>query len=117
LDIDAANAIKTLLEKGPTTLRNDLEDWKTELFNGKNILFYQGKNYIPRNQQLRTELIQKFHDSTTAGHPGELETLNAIKQHYWWPGMRSFKPVKPILFTYRRTKNDSTLCKQLNGYD
>ena len=31
-----------------------------------------------------------FHDHETAGHPGELETYNAIRQHYWWPGMRTF---------------------------
>jgi hypothetical protein len=27
---------------------------------------------------------------TVAGHPGELETFNAIQQHYWWPGLRTF---------------------------
>ena len=31
-----------------------------------------------------------FHDHKTAGHPGELETYNAIRQHYWWPGLRTF---------------------------
>jgi hypothetical protein len=31
-----------------------------------------------------------FHDHDTAGHPGELETFNSIRQHYWWPGLRSF---------------------------
>ena len=25
-----------------------------------------------------------------AGHPGELETFNSVKQHYWWPGMQTF---------------------------
>jgi len=90
LDTDAADAIKTLLGQGPTTLRNDLSDWTTELFNDKNILFYKGRNYIPKNQELRMEIAQKFHDSPTAGHPGELETFNGIKEHYWWPGMRSF---------------------------
>jgi Integrase zinc binding domain len=24
------------------------------------------------------------------GHPGELETYNVVKQHYWWPGLRIF---------------------------
>jgi hypothetical protein len=24
------------------------------------------------------------------GHPGELETYNAVKQHYWWPGLQIF---------------------------
>ena len=31
-----------------------------------------------------------FHDHKTAGHPGELKTYNAIRSHYWWPGMRTF---------------------------
>ena len=31
-----------------------------------------------------------FHDHETAGHPGELETYNSVRQHYWWPGMRTF---------------------------
>ena len=31
-----------------------------------------------------------FHDHETAGHLGELETYNLVKQHYWWPGMRTF---------------------------
>ena len=31
-----------------------------------------------------------FHDHETVRHPGELETYNAIRQHYWWPGMRTF---------------------------
>ena len=31
-----------------------------------------------------------FHDHETAGHPGELETHNAIQQHYWWPGLCTY---------------------------
>jgi hypothetical protein len=31
-----------------------------------------------------------FHDHETAGHPGELETYNAIRQHLGWPGLRTF---------------------------
>ena len=31
-----------------------------------------------------------FHDHKTAGHPRELETFNSIRQHYWWPGLRTF---------------------------
>ena len=45
LDFDAVEAIKGLLEQGPTTLRHDLSDWKIEDYDGKNILFYKGKNY------------------------------------------------------------------------
>ena len=31
-----------------------------------------------------------FHDPKTAGHPGEIATYNAVQQHYWWPGLRTF---------------------------
>jgi hypothetical protein len=32
----------------------------------------------------------RYHDALTAGHPGELETYNALHTHYWWPGMHTF---------------------------
>jgi hypothetical protein len=90
LDYDAAEAIKGLLEKGPTELRHDLNDWKIEEFEGKNILFYKGKNYIPKDDALRRGILQRYHDHETAGHPGELQTFNAVREYYWWPGMRTF---------------------------
>jgi len=90
LDTEAIDAINLLLEKGPTNVRHDLEDWTTEEFEGKNVLFFQGKNYIPKDQELRRQITSKYHDIVSAGHPGEIETLNAIKEYYWWPGMRTF---------------------------
>jgi len=90
LDTDATDAIELLLGKGPPNLRHDLQDWTIEQFEGKNILFYQGKNYIPKDHGLRKEITSQFHDKIAAGHPGEIETFNAVKEYYWWPGMRSF---------------------------
>ena len=86
-DFDVKNALKILLEKGPNTLQSDLEDWKLEKHNGDNVMFYKGKNYIPNNLGLRQDIVKMFHDHETAGHPGELETFNSVKQYYWWPGM------------------------------
>ena len=79
-----------ILEKGPNTLQHDLEDWKLEKHNGKNIMLYKGKNYIPNDLDLQWDIVRMFHDHETAGHPGELETFNSVKQHYWWPGMQTF---------------------------
>jgi len=89
-NMDAANAIKILLEKGPRELNNKLEEWTIEQFEGKNILFYQGRNYVPNDLELRKHIIHKYHDTITAGHPGELKTFNAVRRHYWWPGMCIF---------------------------
>ena len=53
LDIDVKNAIKTLLQEGPTNLNNNLEDWKIKEVNGRKIIFYKEKNYIPKDQELQ----------------------------------------------------------------
>jgi len=78
LDTSAAEALKLLLEDGPNTLQDDLSDWTTEDLDGKPMLFYQGKQYVPKNDQLRREIVNTFHYPITAGHPGEIATYNDI---------------------------------------
>jgi hypothetical protein len=34
LDLDIKNAIETLMEEGPTSLKNNLQDWKIEEIDG-----------------------------------------------------------------------------------
>jgi hypothetical protein len=58
LDIDAANALKALLGQGPIAMQRDLEDWQIDVFDNINILFYQGKNYIPKDAELRKEIVE-----------------------------------------------------------
>jgi Integrase zinc binding domain/Chromo (CHRromatin Organisation MOdifier) domain/Integrase core domain len=89
-DFDVTKAIELLQENGPTTIQNDLEDWRIEEVDEKKTIFYKGKQYIPKDQELRWDILKLFHDHETAGHPGELETYNSVKQHYWWPGLRVF---------------------------
>jgi hypothetical protein len=90
LDLDVKNAIETLMEEGPTNLKNDLQDWKIEEIDGRKTIFFKGKNYIPKDIKLRRDIVKMYHDHETAGHPGELETYNGIRQNYWWPGLRTF---------------------------
>ena len=89
-DYDIKNTLELLLENGPNSLRQDLEDWRLEKHGSKNILFYKDKNYIPDDLDLRRDIVKMFHDHEMVGHPGELEMYNSVKQHYWWPGMRTF---------------------------
>ena len=53
LDIDVKNVMETLLQEGPTNLENNLEDWKIKEVDGRRTIFYKGKNYIPKDQELR----------------------------------------------------------------
>ena len=92
IDSDAAEVLKLLLEEAPTEMTTGLEDWKLETGNYRrqNILFYKGKKYIPKDIELEQDIVKTFHDHETAGHPGEIGTYNAVQQHYWWPGLRTF---------------------------
>ena len=60
-----------------------------EKFEDRNIIFFKGKNYIPRDDDLHQDITRLFHDQT-AGHPGELGTYNTLQQHYWWPGLCTY---------------------------
>ena len=42
-----------MLEQGPTALQQELGDWTIEKFEGRDIVFFKGKNYIPRDNNLR----------------------------------------------------------------
>jgi hypothetical protein len=90
LDLDVKNAIETLMEEGLTNLKNNLQDWKIEEIDRRKTIFFKEKNYILKDMELRRDIVKMYHDHETAGHPGELETYNEIRQNYWWPGLRMF---------------------------
>ena len=52
MDYEVKETLDLLLKNGPTNLQKDLSDRKTEEVNGKTTLFYKGKNYIPKDQEL-----------------------------------------------------------------
>jgi hypothetical protein len=90
LDLDVKNAIETLIEEGPTNLKNNLQDWKIEEIDGWKTIFFKENNYIPKDMEVWRDIVKMYHDHKTAGHPGELETYNRIRRNYWWPGLRTF---------------------------
>ena len=90
LDFDIVNILEGLLQGNLTMLTEDLSDWSVEELDKGKAIFYKGKNYVPRDGELRRNIVKMFHDHKTVGHPGELETYNSVREHYWWPGLRTF---------------------------
>ena len=60
-DYDVKNTLELLLENGPNSLRQDLEDWRLEKHNGRNVLFYKDKNYVPDDLDLQRDIVKMFH--------------------------------------------------------
>jgi hypothetical protein len=46
-------AIKLLQEEGLTSIQNNLEDWKIEEVDDQKTIFYKGKQYVPKDQELQ----------------------------------------------------------------
>ena len=45
------------------------------------------KLYVPKNEELRIEIIQLHHDVLVAGHGGKWKTTKLVTRNYWWPGV------------------------------
>ena len=79
------HAIKRNLEEEVKEMKDvalGLCEWKNEH------LWYQGKIWIPNNEELRMSLIHKNHDDPLAGYGGTAKTTELVSRQYYWPRMR-----------------------------
>ena len=42
---------------------------------------------MPRDEELRAEVIQLHHNVPAAGHGGRWKTVELVTRNYWWPGV------------------------------
>lgn len=66
---DALEAIKT---HGPLPMKSELEDWIME----DGLVFYKNRCYVPLDEELRRDIVFRYHDSPSMGHPGQYGTLS-----------------------------------------
>jgi len=59
------------------------EEWKLE----GNLVLKKGKVYVPKDEELRAEVIQLHHDVPAVGHGGRWKTVELVTRNYWWPGV------------------------------
>jgi len=45
------------------------------------------KVYMPKDEELRAEVIWLHHDVLAAGHGGRWKTVELVTRNYWWPGV------------------------------
>jgi len=47
----------------------------------------EGKVYVPKDEELRTEIIRLHHDTLVGGHGGQWKTVELVTRNFWWPGV------------------------------
>lgn len=67
-------------------LRNQEAGWTDD---GKGIVTWRDRVYVPRDKGLRGKIIRLNHDTPSAGHPGRYKTQELITRNYWWPGIQA----------------------------
>jgi hypothetical protein len=75
-----------------------------EEFEGENVLFYKGKNYVPIDVEIRREIVQRYHDYPTA-----LESFKHLMQSRNIIGGQGFESLSRITFKDVEHVNNSRL--------
>ena len=56
----------------------------------QDLIQFEGHIYVPKDPQLRHDILQAHHDSTIIGHPGRWKTLELVTRNFWWPGVLNY---------------------------
>ena len=54
------------------------------------LLWFNGRLYIPNNQALKVRLLEHEHDSKIAGHFRREKTHELMTRNWYWPDMEGF---------------------------
>ena len=62
--------------------------------------------YIPKDKQLRTEIIQLHYNMPVGGHEGQWKIVELVTRNFWWPGVtKEVKRYVEEYDSYQRNKN------------
>jgi len=80
-DKDVVRVVEEMKKAGVKELRGD--EWKVE----EDLVLKEGKVYVPKDEELRVEVIWLHHDIPAAGHGGRWKIVELVMRNYWWPGV------------------------------
>jgi len=99
-DDEVVKAVEEMKQAGVRMLRD--EEWREV----DNIMYKEGKVYVPKDKKLRAEIIRLHHDTLIGGHGGQWKMVELVTRNFWWPGIT--KEVKRYVEGYdacQRNKN------------
>jgi hypothetical protein len=79
-------AIEAITQSGVLPLKSAISDWHS--LDG--LVWYKDRLYVPDDQDLRREIIARYHELLVMGHPGIYKTQEMVRRDYWWPRLGQF---------------------------
>jgi len=80
-DEDVVRVVEEMKKMGVKELQGN--EWQIE----GELVLKEGKVYVPKDEELRTEVIWLHHDVLAVGHSGRWKTVELVTRNYWWPGV------------------------------
>ena len=80
-DEDIVRVVEEMKKAEVKELREN--EWKIE----GDLVLKEGKIYVPKDEELRAEVVQLYHDVLVAGEGGRWKTVELVTRNYWWPGV------------------------------
>ena len=84
MDDEVVEAVKALKGEKKGNIKGD--EWAEE----QGLVLFQGKVYVPKDQDLRREIVRLHHNTLIDRHPGRWKTLELVMRNYWWPGISKY---------------------------
>jgi len=79
VDDEVVKIVEEMKKANVKVLRN--EEWREE----DGLMLKDGKVYVPKDEELRVEIIQLHHDTPVGGHRGQWKTVELVTRNFWWP--------------------------------
>ena len=80
-DEDVVRVVEEIKKTNMKELQGN--EWQIE----GELVLKEGKVYVPKDKELRAEIIQWHHDVPAAGHGGRWKMVELVTRNYWWPGV------------------------------
>jgi len=80
-DEDVARIVEEMKKAKVKELQGN--EWKIE----GDLVLKEGKVYVPKEEELRAEIIWLHHDVPAVGHRGRWKMVELVTRNYWWPGV------------------------------
>jgi len=80
-DDEIIKAVEEMKQAGVKMLRD--KEWREE----DGLMLKKRKVYMPKDEELRTEIIWLHHDTLVGGHGGQWKTVELVTRNFWWPGV------------------------------
>ena len=80
-DDEVVKAVEEMKQAEVKMLRD--KEWRQE----DGLMLKEGKVYVPKDEELRAEVIRLHHDTPIGGHGGQWKIAELVMRNFWWPGV------------------------------